>query len=234
MAGLEEARGRRLWEGPGTRIGARNSPTNQADPRVKEGLPVGSDFSLPGISTHPPAVVPETPPSEHPSLVILLQVLFTKQTCPAPPPPSRSEIEADCLGVDRARGRGNVFQLPWKEGYWRSGSRSVPPSSPCAPCSGWARTASRIPPGSDAPFTRVGQPPAGPVLTYTLCPWECPPALVLPQVCTFFKTHRLCPESLPPPPGPTFCGFLCGCTLDHCSWLAPRVSLVCPSNLWAP
>ena len=173
MAGLEEARGSRLWEGPGTGMGARSPPTNQADPRVKEGLPVPSDFSLPGISTHPPAVVPETPPSEHPSLVILLPA-FTKQTCP-PPPPLR-EIEADCLGVDRARGRGDVFQLPWKEGYWRSGSRSVPPSSPCPRCSGWARTASRVTPGSDAPFLRVGQTPAGPVLTYTLCPWKCAPS----------------------------------------------------------
>lgn len=58
-------------------------------PRGQGGAPVGSDFSLPGISTHPPAVVPETPPSEHPYLAILLPVLFTKQTC-SPPPAAKS------------------------------------------------------------------------------------------------------------------------------------------------
>ena len=114
MAGLEEARGRRLWEGPGTRIGARNSPTNQADPRVKEGLPVGSDFSLPGISTHPPAVVPETPPSEHPSLVILLQVLFTKQTCPAPPPPPAAKSRQTVWGWIEPEGEGMSSSFPGK------------------------------------------------------------------------------------------------------------------------
>lgn len=110
MAGLEEARGSRLWEGPGTGMGARSPPTNQADPRVKEGLPVPSDFSLPGISTHPPAVVPETPPSEHPSLVILLPA-FTKQTCP---PPHSEKSRQTVWGWIERGGEGMSSSFPGK------------------------------------------------------------------------------------------------------------------------
>ena len=168
--------GSRLWEGPGTGKGARSPSTNQADPRVKEGLPVRSDFSLPGISTHPPAVVSETPPSEHPSLMILLPA-FTKQTCPQP----HSEKSRQTVwGWIERGGRGDVFQLPWKEGYWRSGSRSVPPSSPCPRCSGWARTASRVTPGSDAPFLRVDRHLQGQSSHTHSAPGNVPPALGFP------------------------------------------------------
>lgn len=82
MAGLEEA-GKQPVGGARDQDGSSKLTQQPGRPRGQGGSsPVGSDFSLPGISTHPPAVVPETPPSEHPYLAILLPVLFTKQTYP--------------------------------------------------------------------------------------------------------------------------------------------------------